>query len=1256
MKWKIISTLTVVLFLSTKANCDAALDARADQFLEEYSNAAEDQYFVSVTASWNYFTNLTEYNSQIVQEQSLSDANFTLTWGRKAKDEFSEADMNALNDFRRRQLQGIQTLGTANLNEADQIEYNSITSSMDQTYSTSCATLDDGECHPLDPDLTEIMRSSRDYYELKAAWKGWYEASGRPIKDDYERFVELSNQAYASDVDPKSGQRYADTGAYWRSWYETDNFEQVLDALWDELRPMYNELHAYVRRKLYNFYGPDFINLNGPIPAHLFGNMWAQQWGNIYDLAEPYSGKSSVDATPNMLAQDYTALKMFEVSEEFFTSIGLEPMTEKFWNYSMLVKPADGRPVVCHASAWNFYDEDDYRIKQCTVVNMEDLITVHHEMGHIQYYQQYKDQPVPYRSGANPGFHEAVGDTLSLSVSTPAHLQEIQLLDSVDDDPDADINYLLSQALEKIAFLPFGYLIDKWRWGVMDGSTPKSQYQSKWDELRLEYQGIVPPVERSDAIDFDPGAKYHIPGNTPYIRYFVSFVIQFQFYQAMCNEANHQGPLYKCDFYKSKEAGQKLGDMLKLGSSLEWPEAMFQLTGTREMSTLPLQEYFAPLTAWLKEQNEMNGDVLGWAETDWRPKGFKDASGAAAFVDTQNTQAESVFYDAVVAEWNYNTNINEDTQAQSQLKSQAMATFYAEQGVAAKQYDDKEVTDDPTTARLIKKMSDLGTGALPEDKLKELSDVNAAMQTHYSTSTVCGLGGSDTCVPLDPDLTAIMATSRNYNDLRDAWLGWRDAISAGETRQNFERYVELSNEAAVLNNYDDMGAYWRSAYETPNFDEQLEEVWQEVLPLYESLHAYVRRRLYQKYGDTVINLRGPIPAHILGNMWAQDWANIYEIVEPFPGKVRPDATAAMIEQGWNADKMFQVADDFFRDMGLIPVPQEFWDESMLTKPTDGRDVVCHASAWDFYNRKDFRIKMCTTVNQRDFVTIHHELGHIQYFLQYKDQHVMFRDGANPGFHEAVGDTLALSVSTMDHLYKLGLIGEPSDDKETNINYLMSQALDKIAFLPFGYLIDKWRWDVFSQDSAAKNLNQDWWQYRTKYQGVAPPVERAEDDFDPAAKFHVSNNVPYIRYFVSFIVQFQFYKSMCDEAGYVGPLYKCDFNGSVEAGTKLGNMLNLGSSVTWEDALRQVTGSSQMSSAPLMEYFAELKEFLDTENQKFNEVMGWPEFGFIPPENTVVLENGRVIVDDGNGATTTSSNVFVTSLACIIMALLKYITE
>ncbi|XP_076153977.1 angiotensin-converting enzyme [Alosa pseudoharengus] len=1225
MRWAAALLLLPLLGLSralrpgwVPGNDYTASQEDAQRFLSDYNSTAEEVLFFSVSASWNYNTNLTNHNSDLQVQASLEEQGFTEAWGIKAKQLYTDTVLGTFTDpVTVTLIKKIKVLGAANLPTAERERYNAILSEMDGIYSKAKVTPKPGVSWNLEPEITEIMANSRSYKKLLLAWEGWHDASGVPLRSLYPEFVQLSNKASKADG-------FSDTGADWRSWYDTPTFEADLEALFQTVKPLYDNLHAFVRRKLYNFYGPKYINLKGPIPAHLLGNMWSQTWNNVYDMMIPFPGKPNVDVTDAMVAQNYNATHMFRVAEEFFTSLGLKPMPQEFWDKSMLTKP-EGREVVCHASAWDFYNRKDFRIKQCTTVTMEQLFTVHHEMGHVEYYLQYMDQPTSFRRGANPGFHEAIGDVLSLSVSTPKHLNVIGLLDTLVDDPDADINYLLKMALEKIAFLPFGYLIDQWRWNVFSGQTPEENYNKDWWKLRTQYQGICPPVPRTEA-HFDAGAKYHIPGNTPYIRYFVSFILQFQFHEKLCEAAGHTGPLHKCDIYRSKEAGAILEKVLRSGSSKPWPEVLQEALATNKMDANSLIKYFQPIITWLEQQNKASGETLGWPEADWVPPVpedypedidiISDEAQARRFLADYNSTAEGVWNAYTEASWAYNTNITDHNQQNMLQKNLEMASHTKTYGEVARKYNTKEFQD-PSVQRIIKKLSDLERAALPQARLEEYNQLLSGMETKYSVAKVCRPNGG-TCHPLDPDLQKIMAESRDYKELLFAWQGWRNE-SGRVLREDYKKYVEIANEAARANGHTDNGAFWRSLYETPTFEQDLESLWKELEPLYHHVHAYVRRKLHQKYGEKYINLKGPIPAHLLGNMWAQTWSGIMDLAIPYPHATQVDATPAMIAQGWDAMRMFKESDEFFKSLGLIPMPQEFWDKSMLLKPTDGREVVCHASAWDFYNRKDFRIKQCTVVTMDDLITVHHEMGHVQYFLQYKDQSVSFRDGANPGFHEAIGDVMALSVATPKHLQTIGLLDKVEENEESTINYLMSIALDKIAFLPFGYLMDQWRWKVFDGRISEQDYNKEWWNMRMKYQGLCPPVPRTEQDFDPGAKFHIPANVPYVRYFVSFVIQFQFHKALCDAAKHTGPLHTCDIYKSVDAGKRLGDAMKLGFSKPWPDAMFDITGQRNMTAAPLMEYFQPLITWLEKENSKNGEVMGWPEYDWTPPTDDAAVE-------------------------------------
>ncbi|MGQ0430672.1 MAG: M2 family metallopeptidase [Gammaproteobacteria bacterium] len=450
--------------------------------------------------------------------------------------------------------------------------------------------------------LAETLSSSRDPAELLEAWAGWH-AISPPIRRDYQRFVELANEG-------AQGLGFADVGDLWRSGYDMSptEFEAETERLWGQVKPLYDGLHCYTRGKLQEKYGLELVPDGKPVPAHLFGNMWAQQWNNIYDLLEPYRGVSNLDVTAELEKQGYDAKKMTQSAESFYVSLGFPELPASFWERSMLSRPRD-REVDCYASAWNMDGKGDVRIKQCILTTEEELYTIYHELGHIYYNLSYVNQPYLYQSGAHDGFHEAVGDTINLSM-TEGYLANVGLLPKgMRGSREALINRQMKVASEKIAFLPFGKLVDQWRWGVFSGAIPPERYNEAWWELRRKYQGVEAPVARSES-DFDPGAKYHIPGNTPYTRYFLSFVLQFQFHKALCEAAGFKGPLHECSIYGNQEAGRRFREMLALGASRPWQDALEKLTGTRQMDASAIVEYFQPLMGWLEEQNR--GRECGW--------------------------------------------------------------------------------------------------------------------------------------------------------------------------------------------------------------------------------------------------------------------------------------------------------------------------------------------------------------------------------------------------------------------------------------------------------------------------------------------------------------------------------------------------------------------------------------------------------------------------------------------------------------------
>ena len=466
-----------------------------------------------------------------------------------------------------------------------------------------CSTPDDpSTCRDLEQLSKVLGEQSRtfDWDTQLTAWEDWRTAT-RDIAPLYGEFVTLGNEG-AKTIG------FSDIGELWRAGYDMTpaEAEAETERLWQQLRPLYEQLHCHTRAKLSDKYG-DKVDAAGLIPAHVTGNMWAQTWEGLYPLLEPHPGAADLDVAKAMAAQEWDAMKVVKTGETFFTSMGLDPMPQTFWERSMFEKP-EGKDVVCHASAWDVELNDDQRIKMCIEGTFDDLVTIHHELGHNYYNHYYTSLPVLFQAGAHDGFHEAIGDALVLSI-TPAYLQQLGLIETVTDTPEAVLNKQMHDALGKIAFLPFGRMIDQWRWDVFSGRVAPADWNSHWWKLRAQYQGVGAPGPRPDGA-FDPGAKYHIPGNTPYLRYFLASVLQFQFHKALCEAAGHDGALHTCSVYGSKEAGTKLSAMLAMGASKPWPDALEAITGNRQMDARPMLEYFGPLQTWLEEQNK--GRTCGW--------------------------------------------------------------------------------------------------------------------------------------------------------------------------------------------------------------------------------------------------------------------------------------------------------------------------------------------------------------------------------------------------------------------------------------------------------------------------------------------------------------------------------------------------------------------------------------------------------------------------------------------------------------------
>ncbi len=581
---------------------------------------------------------------------------------------------------------------------------------------------------------------------------------------------------------------------------------------------------------------------------------------------------------------------------------------------------------------------------------------------------------------------------------------------------------------------------------------------------------------------------------------------------------------------------------------------------------------------------------------------------AKAFVDQANKELVDQLREINAAGWTQSTNITVDTQYLNARATERILEWYSRKAGEAKAYDNDKL--DPSTARALMLIK-LGVSApVPSDAAKrsELATLSTELDAMYCEGKYCPQGNTllkfkpeeNGCKNLD-ELGEIIATSRNYAELTEAWAGWHSI--AKPMRPKYQRFAELSNEGARELGFADTGVLWRSRYDMPAADCEKEaaRLYDQVRPLYEGLHCYARGKLAKKYGEDKVPAGQPIPAHLFGNMWAQQWNRIYDdLLKPYPNASIESADRGLQKQGWDAVKMTKSAETFYTSIGFPALPQTFWERSMLTRPRD-REVVCHASAWDMDDKDDVRIKMCMKPIEEDLFTIYHELGHVYYFVWYKDQPALFQDGAHDGFHEAIGDAVNLSV-TPGYLNRIGLVSAVKPSQEAVINQQMKMALDKIAFLPFGKLIDEWRWAVFDGRVKPAEYNKAWWELRRKYQGIVPPLERTEEDFDPGAKYHIPGNTSYTRYFLSFILQFQFHKALCDASGYKGPLHECSIFNSKEAGEKYAAMMKLGASEPWPDTLEKLTGTRQMDASAIIDYFKPLEAWLDEQNK--GQSCGW----------------------------------------------------
>jgi peptidyl-dipeptidase A len=603
------------------------------------------------------------------------------------------------------------------------------------------------------------------------------------------------------------------------------------------------------------------------------------------------------------------------------------------------------------------------------------------------------------------------------------------------------------------------------------------------------------------------------------------------------------------------------------------------------------------------------------------------AAQADAFIAGINDDLRKLLPYLNSAQWAQATYITDDTQLIASRANEEWLEYLSRKVQESKRYNDVEASPDTERGMLLLKLSTANPAPSDAEKRAELAKILSKMEANYGSGKWCKPDGE--CLSLQ-EIEKIINDPQQTPDARaEAWAGWH--ATAKPIREDYRRFVELGNEGAKELGFANLGEMWRAGYDMSpaELEADVERLWNQVKPLYEALHCNVRAKLNEKYGDEIVPKQGLIPSHLLGNMWAQQWSNIYPLVEPHPGVGSLDVTAALeaqrdaeykrllaelpgkpsaldlAELEHEADraiavKMTKMAEDFYTSLGFPALPESFYEKSLLVKPRD-REVVCHASAWDMNMQGDVRIKQCIEPDEEQLITIHHELGHVYYYLMYNPLPPLFQSGAHDGFHEAIGDTVTLSMTPL-HLHTIGLVPEQESDPKAVINAQMKLALDKIVFLPWGKLVDQWRWKVFSGEIPAEKYNEGWWRLREQYQGVSAPLARSEADFDPGAKYHIPGNTPYTRYFLAFILQFQFQKALCDAAGFEGPLHECDVYGNTEAGKRFMDVLAQGASRPWQETLEKLTGTREMDGAALIEYFAPLMDYLGEQNQGLS--CGW----------------------------------------------------
>ncbi|KAG0694354.1 Angiotensin-converting enzyme [Chionoecetes opilio] len=898
-------TLLGLALLTAPLHAAITNEVQAEEYMKELNLRYNHECNKEMIARWDYITDVADSNKEVAANAA---AVHYLNFKGEAAVNCSQYGYEAFTNMQLyRRFRFLSKKGPGALDHAELTEYKDLQAHMETIYGTAtiCDFYNPEQCDLiLEPDIEAIMASSTNWDELRYVWEEWRDKSGKLMRDDFVRFVELSNKAATLDG-------FENTGEYWLNGYTVDQreadtftsgqtvsameFREMLSTVWDQVSEgLYKKLHAYVRMRMQDVY-PGKIDPKGPIPSHILGNMWAQTWGNIARHVMPFPEMPTFDVTDSMVENGWDIKKMFETAEDFFHSIGLFNMTSVFWERSVINQTEWGKIMVCHASAEDFClgpEGDDYRIKMCTDVNMEDLITVHHEMGHIEYFMAYKNLPYVFRDSANPGFHEAIGDLIALSVSTPNHLENVLHLTpkgptsvkntKYTDEEKRDLNFLMQMALEKIAFLPFGYLIDKYRWSVYDGTIPTTELNAGWWNLRESLQGVAPPEGVRGEEFFDPGAKYHVPANVPYIRYFVSFIVQFQFQTRLCKAAGHTGPVHTCDIYGNTNAGYILRSALEEGFSDPWPNVLKMLGGSENIDPQAIINYFEPLIRFLDQALEEADQCIGWGDdcveaeseedldtilastespdslstsnstlmTESSTMGTeeptvdprKDEARALEDMDDMDDELTLLVQTATVYDWDYYTNESDATSAIANEAWGNVSSVFREWYNKTIAFYDYEGFKNESLIRRFRLQKNLDTAALSDEDIQKagLNEIVKGMTSTYEEARVKDF--DDETIDYDIDeLEVVMAQTKDEEKLRYYWTEWRE-VSGKLMKDNYTEYIDLLNKAATdnKNGFKDAGEMWVETYAETGLDYTAEDFKTEIKDLWDSLKDFYK--------------------------------------------------------------------------------------------------------------------------------------------------------------------------------------------------------------------------------------------------------------------------------------------------------------------------------------------------------------------------------------------------------------------------------